>query len=357
MNKLATEASPTEAEALSRAIWFANSLVMKNVPLPLLRQPSSQYSSLIESVEHLLLERHRAKQLFLPELSAFNNRSIGLFSDYSGEGPGRYFVFSVLICGFNMRASFEAHMGEIRKRFGLGTKEIAYKDLKMGPVHRALPEYLAAADKLPGFLCTVAVDKRIKSVFGTMPDIQRRLVDALNSVGVSVRKPAIAEKLARVVHLAAYLTALLGHNGQKVFWMTDNDEICPTQERHMELLNLFARVLPEYQRFGCQFDLMGGATPFEERSVEMNDLLSLPDLAAGIFGDYLTKRDDRKHEEIYVKQGADKIMLWLGSDGIGLKKLCCVLRKGGGDFLERCTIKFDPVSPTPRTVIPIFDWA
>jgi hypothetical protein len=330
---------------------------MKNVPLPLLRRdpPSTQYSSLIESVEHLLLEGHRQRRLILPELSAFKNRSLGVFSDYSGEGPGRYFVYSVLVCGLNMRAPFEARMAEIRPRFGLGAKEIAYKDLRMGQIRRALPDYLTAADELPGFLCTVAVDKQIKSVFGIEQDTRRRLAALLEDVGFGVRKPEVAEKLLRVVHLGAYLAALLGRNGQNVFWMTDHDEICPTPAQHMQLLAAFARVLPVYQTPGSQFDKIGGATPFAERRVEMNDLLSLPDLAAGTLGDYLSKRDVLQPDEILVKQGTDKIMLWLGKPGIGLKKSCFFLRKGAGDSIERGTIDFLPVDPPPWTFVPIYD--
>src|SRR6202142_2526195 len=283
MNKLTHESISIEPELLQRITSFANQLTLKNVPLPLLRRdpPSTVYSSLIESIEHLLLESHRQKKLLLPELSAFNNQSLGVFSDYSGEGSGRYFVYSVLVCGFNMRASFEARMAEIRPRFGLGTKEIAHKDLNMGQLLRALPDCLAAADDLPGFLCTVAIDKQIGSVFGTEEDTPRRLVAVLEDAGLGVRKPDVAEKLLRIVHLAAYLTALLGHNGQNVFWMTDHDAICPTPAQHLHLLETFGRVLPIYQKPASRFAKIGGATPFPERSVEMNDLLSLADLAAG----------------------------------------------------------------------------
>jgi len=357
MTEFAPEESLVEPETLRRAIWFANQLAMKNVPLPLLRRdpPSTQYSSLIESIEYLLLASHRKRKLILPELSAFNNRSLGVFSDYSGEGSGHYFVYSVLVCGLNMRASFEARMTEIRPRFGLGVQEIAYKKLNVGQVLRALPGYLAAADGLPGFLCTIAVDKRIGSVFGNEQDVRRRLVAALGDSGLGERKPRVAEKVLRVVHLAAYLTVLLGHNGQNVFWMTDNDEICPTTAHHMQLLETFDRVLSIiYQRPGSQFGTIGGATPFKERSVEMNDLLSLPDLVAGTLGDYLSKRDVLSPDKVLVKQGTDKIMLWLGQPGIGLKKFCCFLRKGAGDSIERGTIEFSAVNPPAGIFIPIY---
>ncbi|MGB6385016.1 MAG: hypothetical protein WBE45_02555 [Terriglobales bacterium] len=351
------EESTIEPERLRRTTWFANQLAMKKVPLPLLnRNPPSMYSSLIESVEYLLLESHRKRKLILPELGAFKNRSLGIFSDYSGEGSGRYFVYSVLVCGFNMRESFNKRMAKVRPEFGLGAKEIAYKNLNKGQMCLALPDYLAAADQLPGFLCTVAIDKRIRSVFGVEQDVRRRLVAVLRDAELSVRKPDVAEKLLRVVHLAAYLTALLGRDGQNVFWMTDNDAICPTPLQHKQLLDFFfGRVLPLYQRPGSQFDRMGGATPFPERSVEMNDLLSLPDLAAGTLGDYLSKRDVLGPDKILVKEGTDKIMLWLGKPGIGLKKSCFFLRKGAGDSIERGVVEFSPVNPASGVFIPIYN--
>jgi hypothetical protein len=329
---------------------------MKDIPLPLLRDDlRGQYSSLIESVEYLLLATHRRRQLILPELSAFNNESLGIFSDYSGEGSGRYFVYSVLVCGFNMRAHVDARMAEIRSRFRLGSKEIAYKDLSMGQIRRALPEYLAASDLLPGLLCTVAVDKRIESVFANEPHAQRHLASVLEDAGVGEWKPGVAEKLLRVVHLAAYLATLLGRNGQKVFWMTDHDEICPTPLHHLRLLEVFDRVLQIYQRPGTTFDKIGGAIPFAERSIEMNDLLSLPDLAAGALGVYLSKRDVLPHDEVRAKQGTEDIMLWLGKPAIGLKKFCAFLRPGPGDSIERGRLEFSAVDPPARVFIPIYD--
>ena len=290
MDEFASEPPPVPNDWLRPTIRLANQLAMKGIPLPLLRRDdNTQYSSLIESIEDLLLGSHRQRQLIFPELAAFGNQSLGVFSDYSGEGSGRYFVYSVLVCGFNMRTPFEARTAEIRRRFNLGSKEISYKDLKMGQMRRALRGYLAAADVLPGFLCTVAVDKRIESVFGTESDARRRLVTVLEGARLGMWKPGVAEKLLRVVHMAAYLVALLGRNGQRVFWMTDNDEICPTPSHHLNLLEAFSRVLSIYQRPGLQSESIGGATPFAERCIEMNDLLSLPDLAAGALGDSLQR--------------------------------------------------------------------
>jgi hypothetical protein len=348
------------AEARHRLIEFANQLALKNPDLHLLRRNTTdnQYSDVIECLEHLLLQSDERRKLILPNLSAFSNQSLGVFSDYSGEGAGRYFVYSILICGFNMHAPFGLRMAQIREDHNLGAKEIAYKDFNMGQLRRALPHFLTATDGLPGFLCTIAVDKRISTVFGANDkETPARLVEIIEQAGLGRRKPRTAEKLLRVVHLTAYLTALLATNGQKVFWMSDHDEICANPTQHALLLELFGRVLPIYTRPGCVFGTMGGALPFAERSIDMNDLLSIPDVVAGTLGDYLSKRDVEGPENICVKRGAEEVLLWLARDGIGLKKACFVMRKTADGMIERGSIEFSPVTQVPGVFVPIFDKA
>ncbi len=345
-------------EQKRRTIWFANKLVKKNVRLPLLRRPTSgeQFSSLIESVDHLLTESNRKRELLLPDLTAFNNKSIGVFSDYSGEGAGRYNVYSILICGMNMASGFHDRVVKVRADHALGDKEISFKDLNMGQMRRAMPEFLEAADQLPGLLYTVAVDKRIRSVFGSEPDTLKKMAQILEDVGLGIRPPKTAEKLMRIVHLVAYFVALLSADKQSVFWMTDHDEISPTLEQHQQLMELcFGRVLPFYLQPETKFEIMGGALPFEKPSVEMNDRLSLPDLVAGCLGDYLTKRDAQGPENILIKEAAGDVFLWLTKPGIGLKKICTFLRPGSNGLIERGSLSFSPINPQELTFIPIFD--
>jgi hypothetical protein len=80
-----------EEESKRRFTWSANEPAKKNVTLPLLRRqkPEDQFSVLIESIDHLLTESHRCKSLILPELSAFNNKSIGVFTITLWRGSGR----------------------------------------------------------------------------------------------------------------------------------------------------------------------------------------------------------------------------------------------------------------------------
>ena len=109
-------------------------------------------------------------KLFLPKShKALDNKNVGIFSDYAGENSGNYHTYSVLICALGALGPLRLQMQEIRARHCLNKKEIAFKDFGMGQVQRALPDFLRAADSIVGFLCTLAVSKKLTSVFG-MPN-------------------------------------------------------------------------------------------------------------------------------------------------------------------------------------------
>lgn len=161
----------------------------------------------------------------------------------------------------------------------------------------------------------------------------------------------MAEKLLRVVHLAAFLVGLLAHDGQKIFWMSDHDAICPNKEMHDHALSLFQRLLGIYTRPHCTYPVLGGALPFAERSLEMTDLLSAADVVAGSVAQYLTKLDSQRHEDISVKDGSDSVLCWLAQDGVGLKKITFLLRRARNGGVEAGTVEFDLVNPPPDTLL------
>ena len=300
---------------------------------------------------------HRRGRLILPNLAAFGNKAVGVFSDYGGEHKeAKYLTYSVLVCTFDLRDLFSEKMSSIRKEYLLGSKEIAYKDFRMGQVLRALPDYLLTlSNYLPGFLLTVAVQKKALEAFGlTSKETSNLLEAALKSIGVEGRKPRVNEKLARVVELVAYLTALLGKDGQKVFWMTDHDEISPTNAKHEETLRAFEVLLRVFCRDNQTFSLIGGALPFEQRDVGMLDLLSTTDICAGALAEYLTQREMRDADKIAVKPGCEHVLRWLAHDGIGLKKMNIIMRWGADSSIQSAAIEFvldDP--PKDVTIVPI----
>jgi hypothetical protein len=309
----------------------------------------AEYSPLVRSMEAEFKKRHAAGKLLLPDLSALANQTIGIFSDYSGESTGNYDTYSFLICGWGSLDPFRQQMRQVREKFAMGSKEIEFKDFGMGVIQRMLPSYLETLNGYaPGLLFTLVVNKRLVSLFGA-PDrsTARALAQILEDGGFGARKPLVAEKVMRVIHTAAYLTALLGHQGQKIFWMTDHDSICPNPEMHNRMLELFHNVLGLYT--SKTFGLIGGARPFAERNTDYLDLLSAADIAAGTVAQYFTGRDELGEPNVCLKPGAERVLQWLGLDAWALKKLCVMISAGDNGAILSGTVEFAP-RQLPETV-------
>jgi hypothetical protein len=346
--------SEIHQNALATIADTANRLVWKNPDFNLLHlRPVDEYPLIARVLHDQLIKAHGRGRLMLPDLAAFDNSSVAVFSDYAGESSGNYYTYSALVCGWNYIGAFAARMAEVRKLHSLGEKEISFKDFGMGQLRRSLPDYLTALNNLlPGFLCTLIVDKRIETLFG--PD-GRQLAEMLETEGVGEWKPKLTEKLLRVAHLTAFLTVLLARDGQKVFWMTDNDSVCANDEQHMGALKVFERAIRIYQRPNQKFALVGGARPFNPKSLDTLDILSACDVTASTLEHYFTRKNRESAEELVVKAGAETVLSWLTSDGIGLKKATFIVKYREDSQIDVGTVDFTPVEkPTNLTLIPIF---
>lgn len=345
-------------ENFKRLVEIANDLIWKKPDLDVLapRTDGMEYPVIATTLQEMLKFFEARGTLFLPNLRALGNKHVAVFSDYAGESVGNYHTYSILICAWDALGALRVQMEEIRQRHRLGNKEIAFKDFGMGQVRRALPDFLHAANSMLGFLCTLVISKKLPSVFG-MPTraTQEELTKILGDAGLGEWKPEVAEKLLRVVHLTAFLTALLAHDGQQLFWMTDNDAICPNQEAHERALTLFQRTLDIYGRPNVKFPLLGGALPFKERAIEFMDSLSVTDVAASSVEHYLTQKDLHGENEFGVKPGADDVLQWLARDGIGLKKATFILLPAANGAISRGALEFKLVkAPENVSFVPIF---
>jgi hypothetical protein len=339
------------AGLLEKLARFANEVAWKQPDLNVLKAAlAGQYPLVAVEIENQIKRSDQRRRLVLPDLRAHGNQTVAVFTDYGGEHKGaRYFTYSTLVCGWNLTAFFSDMMKIVRARHALGEKEIEFKDLRMGQLARALPEYLTALDAVPGFLFTLAVDKRLGTVFGPEgKDTRELIVQALAAAGLDDRNAELNEKLLRVVHIAAFLTGLLAHDQQKIFWMTDHDDVVATRELHDKALSLFGRLLNIYARDSYRFPCLGGAVPFEERNLDLLDLLSATDIVAGSVEQYLSRGDSVPPEDILVKQGCDRVLQWLARDGVGLKKMNVIMRPG----IATSTFEFNLENPpaAPQTI-------
>lgn len=312
---------------------------------------TSEYPWFIREFQKQLIAQEGRRELLLPNIRD-NNESIAIFSDYGGEShDSKYLTYSFLICAWNQTGLFTKAMEKLRTDTGLNSpfKEIAFKDFRYGPIRRALEGYLKnLSNYVNGYLLTVVVEKSAGSIFGTDRKATHEFITkALSENGFGTWKPEVAEKILRIAHFAAYLVALLSRAGQKVIWMTDHDSIAPTNERFMDVLNLFSNLLRHY----CKHELstIGGAVSFEEKAPEFLDLLSATDVVAGSVEHYFS-RSFGADDEPLIKEEANHVLRWLSGQGVALKKNAMIIR-AKEDGLLSATLKFELKQQDPEAIV------
>lgn len=193
-----------------------------------------------------LLAREISRLNSLPNFS--EDKGLFILSDFGGEHKEANFsTYSFLICSADKRAVFEKEVIAIRKKHKLNDpwKELSYKDLRYGPIKRALDDILDVADKLThGLLLTVSIDKNIESLFGLDRKAAHSEIVALfqkNDLGQW--KGNEAEKLLRICHPIALFFSILAESGQKLLWICDHDSIVKGSILFYNILNVIYALL------------------------------------------------------------------------------------------------------------------
>jgi len=334
---------------------YAARVVMRNPDLNIVPD-TDHYPWFIKEFQRHLQSSEARKELMLPNIQD-ENETVAVFSDYGGEHPSsRYYTYSFLIVAYNQLYLFNKKIDELRVEHGLNDpfKEIAFKRLDHGPSYRFLEPYLLAAQNLiNGLVVTVVVEKGIDSLFvdGKL-NSSTVLQEALAKIGMSYLKPAVAEKLFRVTHYLSFLITLLSKDGQKVFWMTDNDAIAANTERFQDALSYLCRMLGHYS--DKRYETVGGAVPFKEKDSGFLDLLSIPDLVGGAVENYLTNKAQGGGGDFSIKPGSEVILKWLANQGISLKKHTMIIRKDC-EGVSAATLNFNLVEPlSDSEVVSVF---
>ncbi|UNV91859.1 MULTISPECIES: hypothetical protein [unclassified Comamonas] len=253
----------------------------------------------------------------LPDFS--DDTKIAVMSDYGGEHDGAHFnTYSFLFLAYNKVGPFEEKSAELRKKYGYS--EFKYKDLKSGPKARALEEYLRLVDNfIHGAIITIAIDKRIASMFGaSKTKTQAAMVKQLQNAGLGIWKGEVAEKLLRVTNIIAAFASLLTHEGHDLLWYSDRDTINENGKKrdfnHTQLI--LSRVLHMY--LPHKLKTIGISRSFDKKS-HLDDLLSVPDFAAGVIQDLLQQQSTR--EDIPGGEEKKKVMLWIATPTRYLSKI------------------------------------
>lgn len=279
----------------------------------------------------------------LPDFS--DDEKIAVMSDFSGEHNGAHFnTYSFLILAYNKVGPFMVQVEKLRRKHGLlePYSEFAFKNLSFGPRSRALPEFLRLTDNfIHGAVITIAIDKEIDTVFGVSkkeayPIIEKQLA----AMGFGKWKGEAGEKVLRVCHSIAIFVALTTRENQRLLWYCDNDAINENARNRgfADTQQIFLRTLGMYSRH--KFDIVGFAKSFDSKS-HLDDLLSIPDFAAGVVQDLLQAH---KTGDDNIPGGGEKIALlkWIATQGKFLSKITVQISRLATGELGSRVVDFTP---------------
>lgn len=258
-------------------------------------------------------------------------------SDYSGrrrDSASKYEVFSYLLFSYRNAEQWRSRRLSLRQG-SLKNRSMSFKGLSDRIKRQALPEFLAAADSIPGLLVTFAILKTHLSLFRRDGRLDMSEPDlALYRHW----KPEAFEKLLRVVHFLTFLVARLSAQGQRIIWYTDEDDIAPNANREdrrrtRELGSIWANVISHYvpQRIP---QVVIGTEKDDEPTKSLSDLLAIPELACGAWCEFLTSVP--AGEFINGTPGVDvalsgisgralALLSWFAREGQSLRRLLCVI--------------------------------
>jgi len=281
-----------------------------------------------------------------------NGPILMMASDYgSSHKTSQYESLSFVIADLAACGHWHHLRESVRMRILGPRRTMSFKKLMSDSIRaKSLMPFLRAADTIPGLLATFLIDKSVSPFLSEhMPND-----DSQSQVGeLSYWKENSFARLTRIGHLGSMLVACLSSSGQDVLWITDRDEIASNKEKLTEATNVVAHYMCHY----LQHDMGNfrfGTTQSDNGSMELEDLASLPDLAAGAMSELMSctiKQFGQPYGRVHkflpksVSKKTHAILAWIAEKQHPLKRITiCVDRANDVsykvNFLDICIDSF-----------------
>lgn len=264
----------------------------------------------------------------LPNLH--ESQTIFIASDYSGEHETAEFkILSFLFGAQESLTDWEDARTAARETYLQGRGEMSFKQLDDGMRRRALLPFLNAANNINGLSVTIAIHKKVESLFS----VKRMDLSKLGLEKYSHWDGSTLEKLFRVVNFIGFFIAGLSRPGQDIHWLTDNDAIVANERHMVEAIELCGFALKYYLdhdigNFSCE------TTASNNNVMQAKDLVAIPDLIAGTLSEILSKMhlensipvsDEITPLPESTSAKAREIMQWFANYSCPLKRVLCVI--------------------------------
>lgn len=230
------------------------------------RWPDDELNTKFAEIEH-------PDRIVYPDLN--DGSPLILACDHSGEHATPEFrVLSFLVTTYRSVAAWDPLRVAVRQKHLADGRRMSFKGLNDALRINAFSTFLDAASQLNGVLYCVGVEKGFAFPKDTLPPLQHDWThDTLN-------------KLVEVCVFGGVLINGLRTQGQHVHWITDDDSTVANDRAMADASSLMSGILRKYPGENPQLGL-GVASRFEDdRRAE--DLVAIPDLAAGAYSEFLT---------------------------------------------------------------------
>lgn len=251
----------------------------------------------------------------------FGNDELSILTDYSGtSGRHCYKVYSFLIFSRSQSPDWPQLRHDLRKRFP-DRRRISYKALSPSShLQSQLEPFLSIAETLAAWCVTVAVHESFKKL--VTEDKSCLAVWQQIAKLEGSWKPPQFENVLRIVHFLSLLLAEIIGNSVRIEWISDQDDIFANDAKCSDVTSVLRLCLGSYVP-NAMGRILVGTSEIDTGHRGIEDLLAIPDLAAGAVADFTNARD--KKDDLPDK--AITIAKWL--------------RHSSGP-LSKCSIEFRP---------------
>lgn len=311
--------------------------------------PVTSPVGLLQVIDQKVTAAHAQNPSLLPQFSAA--QALLAFSDYSGEHrSATREVVTFVIAPSDHLESWEDRRQLVRHQHRLQSRRMAYAKLGDDLKSHALRGFLASFDSIDAVICSVVVNKKIKSVFDASGRVD------LQEWGLELWKgwkPGPFEKMLRVTHIGSFLCAGLASANQDLIWVTDEDVIAANAKRIEQVTSQFAHLLDRYLTRRIRH-FRFAKTAADTGLLDVEDMASLPDLVGGAIADLfscLSASSARVTDALTLVQPeglptkASHILSWLASRRSGV--LVYAVERG----TEPGVIEITDTQISPHTVL------
>lgn len=281
------------------------------------------------SISNVISQLELGRNQLLPDIRI--GPTLLLVSDYGGSHPkATHESFSFLLADLQFCWLWNDLRQEIRTRVLKDRRRMSYKGLNDRRKRLALLSFLDAANRIPGVLLTILVQRHCAQYTMRLSEPERHTIpSALRQWPIHVIR-----KFIWIVHLASLLVAGLSRPGQNLIWITDQDDTVANTQRVIDLTPIVAGVTSQYLPHDLG-RLRFGTTACDNGDLYLEDISAIPDLAAGATAEIPVMFPGNVIPSVQVPlrgtvpSKALRILAWIGAPELQpLRKLVLVVDQG-----------------------------